>query len=58
MSREYDFFSRMDRIAMALERQNELLEEANKLKRAELELKFSTTELGKTSEESKQIRQK
>ncbi len=58
MSREYDFFSRMDRIAMALERQNELLEEANKLKRAELELKLSTTELGKTSEESKQIRQK
>lgn len=44
MSSEYDFFSRMDRIAMALERQNELLEEANKLKRAELELKLSTTE--------------
>lgn len=58
MSRDYDFFSRMDRIAMALERQNELLEEANKLKRAELELKLSTSELGKTNEESKQIRQK
>lgn len=58
MSREYDFFSRMDRIAMALERQNELLEEANKLKRAELELKLSTSELGKTNEESKRIRQK
>lgn len=58
MSIEYDFFSRMDRIAMALERQNELLEEANKLKRAELELKLSTIELGKTNEESKQIRQK
>ncbi|MDO4341664.1 MAG: hypothetical protein Q4C44_02850 [bacterium] len=58
MGREYDFFSRMDRIAMALERQNELLEEANKLKRAELELKLSISELGKTNEESKQIRQK
>lgn len=58
MSREYDFFSRMDRIAMALERQNELLEEANKLKRAELEFKLSTTELEKTNKESKQIRQK
>ena len=58
MSIEYDFFSRMDRIAMALERQNELLEEANKLKKAELELKLSTIELGKTNEESKQIRQK
>lgn len=58
MSREYDFFSRMDRIAMTLERQNGLLEEANKLKRAELELKLSTTELEKTNEESKQIRQK
>ena len=58
MSRDYDFFSRMDRIAMALERQNELLEEANKLKRAELELKLSISELGKTTEESKQIRQK